>query len=340
VLANALVRSFVPHLPNTTPGKGTSAPDTRAIANHIATWGTMMSDEWKPPKDVSHPFHRDQLQSLATGAGLVVGKVMDNVGHTVRPSYPLVFNTKGFNIPEDINTRMIPLLLHQLPPETRAQSLDPQLGVRLRLAAYAMARELNLSIRTGELGLKGMRFKRHAYIAALIYMARTDKTMEEAAVAIDKAGLAMQEKLRWHVAKASDSDMLAEQDRGESLLVRWADFQPAVTPVVAQAMVGILSAGAGGGRFSTGSLLRAFGAANDVTGSARTILERLLGIRIDGADRAIGYALSLDLEHRMPTVDAMIPLGDDACTLAGYMLKRTVDSSSGGRQFKIIKQNV
>lgn len=332
-LSTVIARAFVPGMPNATLGRGTGAPDARAIANFIATWGTAHLDEWKPPKDQAHPLHRDQLQSLATGTGIVMGRVLENEGQTIRPTFPLVFNCKAFNCPDDIASRMLPLYLARLTEEARATPVDMQISVRLRLSAYAVAHALDLADpgQIQKLGLLGFRFPRHAFIAARIWQARTGGSWEDAQTAINEAGLAMRRQIIHHVGQAIDSDLLAEQERGEQLILRWSDLRELITPTVATAIAEHART-SGRGVMTAGVLIRTVAT---VLGcppcSYSRALEQLLGVRLAAPDRVVAKALSVDLMRLMPKPWSHSPAGNAEATMSGWVIQNTPAGAHGSQ---------
>lgn len=207
-----------------------SAPDSRAFADVLRTYGTAALDEFQLPRSPGHVLSRDLLQSLITGSSVTSGKALENSG-SVSLRHSLVCAAKALDFEVDLINRSFCFYLSDLTDEHRnaAQRIaDIQSGAlsmlaRLQMLAFIIDRGLleKLQAEDHVSTAAGMRFGVHRALARLLYAERTGRADTGE---VDETFRVMRERLIAHRGQAIDSGVFASIEGGKSIAIRPGDY--------------------------------------------------------------------------------------------------------------------
>ena len=219
-------RAMVPGIGLTRVRDGAGgAPQQRADVSKIEQFGTLVLDEWRPPRSDGHILSHDNLQSLIVGGTITAGKVLENAGE-IRLAHSLVASAKCIYFPDDMVNRSFFWYLDPLTEGMRenAKTLDAirngAISLLMRLGAWADIEQHNLVQRLMETPKSSgaLRFEGINTLARILCSIR--------GVELDELSLAvrnMATRYASHYLSAEDTG-LAKAASGDQLRIGLADI--------------------------------------------------------------------------------------------------------------------
>lgn len=244
-LCQAIGTAFALGLPLVKALNSNSAPDFRAVAGTIRTFGTIALDEFQMPASQAHPLSRDNLQTLCTGGRVASGLVYENQAE-LRLQQSIVVNAKWLDLADDLKNRTLPLFLGALSDEQRAKTTVKDMiergegGLRLRLAAVALAETIQ-GLPALSATKDSWRFSTHRAIAAALYVRRVGGSFDEAGAVLDALGADLIQTLAQHQIEADASGLSASTASGTNLRISWPAFWVGVDITTLQNIAGTIA---------------------------------------------------------------------------------------------------
>ena len=225
-IAAAIARTHMPTYPTSSQTNDhESAPDNRALAADIRAFGGLWLDDWKMPRSTGHILSREKLQTLATGGGLKVGKVMENEAETTKLTECFVINTKCVQLPPDLINRSVFFFAGKVSEEQKgnidvaAALTEGRVAIEIRFATLNWIRWLDLD--TVIPVSTPIRFPLFATIAMKFAAHRGIPNPAEAVAAAWKfAG----EYQQVHYRQAEDSGLVNQVENRRSIVARVIDL--------------------------------------------------------------------------------------------------------------------
>ena len=250
LLTGAIAGALCPGIPLLSTPDSASAPDGRAVASELNTYGTLALDEFQIPTAKSHVLSRDNLQSLCTGGQVAAGKVFENEGK-VRLRQPLVMCAKWLDMSDDLVNRTIPFFLDDITDEQRSRiDIKEELesgraAILLRLAAVALVERhclTTLGSSPSRAGTEAWRFTTHRFLAARLLQGSIPQKTDEARcfTLVDECRLSFGDDLVRHQELADESGLSATSASGVNLRLSWHAFWAGVDDPTMQNLLGAL----------------------------------------------------------------------------------------------------
>ena len=237
-------RAMCPTLPlqaSSSPDSN-SAPDKRTIVTQLLEHGTVVLDEFVPPR-TDHPLAKRHLQTLATGGVYNGGLALQNDGR-VSLRHSLVMSAKAITRwGPDMITRTYPVWLGPLTDDQRlgrgeASFEDIASGraaMEIRFAAWSILEaqpvlDLLRGIRAS--GTERARFNCHFALAQLCLQLRTgvEADTEEARTLIDRAMEGLHARLLTHADQAIHSGVEEEMESTHATRLHMSSFHGVISP--------------------------------------------------------------------------------------------------------------
>lgn len=336
-VAAAVARVLMPRYPGASQTNDSdSAPDNRLLADHMRNYGGLWLDDWTVPTSPGHILARNKLQTLATGGGLEVGRVMENTGTAVTLREGIVANSKCVDLPPDLVNRSLFMYVTRLTDEQKNQPdihqamMSGRVSLELRMAAADLCDSMDL----WSVVARGspIRFPLFATMAARIAQARGAEDPTGAVEAAWAASAVFQAR---HYRAAEDSGLAQLIETRRRVTVKAMEAWHGVensearllfcTPELQQP-------------FTLSAFIRARCVALSLpTASLRGMLSNL-GVAVDARvpARALTQALNDDLRRVLPREgsDARIAYGDGT---GDYFIERTA-GERGGHPLLVLKR--
>lgn len=347
-LALCLSRALVPGITLIKAPDSSSAPDIRALADQVRTFGTLCLDEYKIPKAQAHVLSRDNLQAITTGCTITSGKVMENAG-TLTLAHPLVLCGKTVDFGPDLVNRTLPLWLGQLSDAQRMngaayqKAMDGTLGMSMRLGCLDKVEESGLYDYLSKLpgGGTGSRFNLHRAAAAFIYHIRTSLPIEQAYTAIDACHRRGVAHLNAHMIAADENGTTDSLESGTNLRFTLSHLVENLESVDLNALHQLMPSKGG---LSVKKLIRAVREVQglDTTGPFHRLLEGRGGRHNHKTpDKAIVNALCSSIRTLMPSPTGSAPLEAET-NLKGmhYYWQRTNERGGDEIRIRLVKTDL
>jgi hypothetical protein len=181
--AHAYGRIMVPAIPTVGAPDTGSAPDARALAAVIQQYGTVVLDEWVPPRARAHLLAHANLQMLITGSTVSIGRVMENSGG-VTLKHSMAVAAKALDFPPDMVNRSLFWFMREFTTVDTQEHLRVQrltsgsLSMEMRLQAIGTMEQYQIARRymsAQRVKLGSFRFDDHACLARILYELRTGR---------------------------------------------------------------------------------------------------------------------------------------------------------------------
>ncbi len=337
-IAAAIARTHMPTYPTASQTNDhESSPDNRALADRIQTYGGLWLDDWKMPKSSGHVLSKDKLQTLATGGGIEVGRVLENrvVATTLEECF--VINTKCVDLPPDLVNRSVFFYADKVTDEQKgdfetANALtEGRVAIEIRFAALHwihwlelhMVQPVSTPIRFPLFASIAVQFAKHRGVA---------NPVEAVAAAWKYAG----EYQQVHYRQAEDSGLVHQVENRRSITARIADLFEDMSIEMLHALLSYDGIGTS-----------AFSIADIATSRCRLTMGDRCPVSLNGCLVALGVPIPLGTKSRMLTLayndDAkrvMPNIGDEFVIHPGngtgqWKIKRAADNNTTPR-FKLI----
>ncbi len=179
--AHTFGRVMVPTVASVGAPDTGSAPDSRAIASVIARYGTVVLDEWSPPRSKGHLLAHANLQMLLTGSCVASGRVLENTGE-IKLKHTLVASAKAIDFPPDMVNRSFFWFMREFTTaelarhEIVARLVNGSLALEMKLQALAVCEIHDVMAKYKAMPrqkIPSLRFDDHAHLARVLYEMRT-----------------------------------------------------------------------------------------------------------------------------------------------------------------------
>lgn len=223
--AHTYGRVMVPAVPCVGAMDTGSAPDSRALADTLMTHGTVVLEEWTPPRSKGHVLAHAHLQTLITGSSIALGRVMENTG-TVKLKHSMVASAKALDIPPDMINRTFFWFMREF---TSDETMRQEVVQRLTSGSLAMEMKLQVigKVEAGDMHtlyaassrdkVIGFRFDDHGALARLLFKLRTGR---DEAGEISTALATMRARHNAHTEAADSSGVVSSLEDGGMTRIR------------------------------------------------------------------------------------------------------------------------
>lgn len=225
-IAAAIARTHMPTYPTASQTNDhESSPDNRALADRIQTYGGLWLDDWKMPKSSGHVLSKDKLQTLATGGGIEVGKVLENRVTATTLEECFVINTKCVDLPPDLINRSVFFYADKVTDEQKGDFetgnalTEGRVAIEIRFAALHWIKWLELD--TCLPVSTPIRFPLFAAVAAQFAKHRG---LADPVGAVAAAWKFAGEYQQVHYREAEDSGLVHQVENRRSVTARVADL--------------------------------------------------------------------------------------------------------------------
>lgn len=323
-----------------------SAPDVRALADEIRTQGSVVLDEWRPPKSKNHLLSHENLQSLCTGGAVTSGLALENKNQPVRLAHSLVISCKAVDFPPDMVNRSLFWWLSPLTMEQRdnADVLDQlrsgRIAMSIRLGALAIIDAVDLPKHLEGARMAsgaGLRFEAHNALAKLLFYLRTGRPENGE---IDAAIAAMRDYYEAHTEHAVNSGVMDLLETSRVVSVRLASLVSMFGPMELEQLQTqgdyyATLADRNPDGMTARDLLRTLQHSLGIGGPFNRLMARLTGGgAADASDKAIVASLETSIRSLLPDVGHRAPL-PGIVGVNGWVFERRADRH-GSPQIRIV----
>ena len=305
--AQSYARVMVPGIPSLGSPDSSSAPDSRALAHELETYGTLCLDEWHPPRSGAHLLAHANLQALITGASVTAGRALQNSGRA-QLRHSIVVSAKALDFQADMVNRTLSFYLRTLTEAEQDRGgivedlATGRTSMQMRLGALAIMLEHKLAeaMRTQPfVKIPGFRFDTHARLAAMLYRMRTGETD---VTPLARALAEMRHRHRIHTEEAEEAGTVDALADGHRTRIRASALFESLDPMQLDHALGVLE------RIQAESH-RPWNTAKDLLvavmearqfGTLQGMLPTIQSGRRTVSDRTIVRALAADLNDRRP----------------------------------------
>ncbi len=318
--AHTFGRVMVPAVPCVGAMDTGSAPDSRALADTLMQHGTVVLEEWTPPKSKGHVLAHAHLQTLITGSSIALGRVLENSG-TVKLHHSMIASAKALDIPPDMVNRTLFWFMREF---TEAETARSEVVQRLVSGSTAMEMKLQVIGKVESAGLvdgyassprtkvNGLRFDDHGSLARLLYKLRTgrDESGELAAALV-----LMRSRHVAHTDTADSSGVISSLEDGGMTRIRLSSLMSGLDDSQMRDLNSTLASYRDRGNRATGpwnTVGELVNAVKTLRGrhDLQSMLSSIATVRGRPTDRVIIQAVTTDMRGVMPGLDAVFHIQD------------------------------